>query len=224
MNDARPGHGQPEDGRHARPAAPAGRAGRSTPRRDAGPLRSRRGGQPGRAPARGLAPRRTGPVVGVAGDATFALDAVVAAVQGQPRGRQRGAAVPGRPRRPPSSSRCTTGPTGAEVVLTRRSAVAAQPPRGDQLPRRAAGRGETPEHAALREADEEVALAPDTVELVGRLPPLATVVSLSHIVPGRRPAAGPSRTATGGGRGRAHPPRATAGAGRPGGLPRGVVG
>ena len=43
--------------------------------------------------------------------------------------------------------------------------------------------GETYEDAALREAFEEVALPPASVEVVGRLLPLSTVVSLSYIVP-----------------------------------------
>lgn len=69
------------------------------------------------------------------------------------------------------------------MVLTRRS-QALRNHRGEiSFPGGRLDDGETPEHAALREADEEVALAPEAVELVGRLPPLATVVSLSHIVP-----------------------------------------
>jgi len=43
--------------------------------------------------------------------------------------------------------------------------------------------GETPEQAALREAEEEVCLDPAAVEVVGELDHLATVVSRSHIVP-----------------------------------------
>ena len=186
---ARPGHGQPEDGRHARPAAPAGRAGRARRGVSAGPLSSGSrtapappGRQPGRAPARGLAPRRAGPVVGAAGRRP-----VRAGRRGRRRARaaaerQRGAAVPRRPpvrraRRPPRR------PAGAEVVLTRRS-QSLRSHRGEiSFPGGRLDAGETPEQAALREADEEVALAPEAVELVGRLPPLATVVSLSHIVP-----------------------------------------
>jgi peroxisomal coenzyme A diphosphatase NUDT7 len=115
-------------------------------------------------------------------DATFALDAVVAAVQGQSLAD---AALPLFPGARPSAVLVALheGPTGAEVVLTRRS-QSLRNHRGEiSFPGGRLDDGETPEHAALREADEEVALAPDTVELVGRLPPLATVVSLSHIVP-----------------------------------------
>jgi 8-oxo-dGTP pyrophosphatase MutT (NUDIX family) len=43
--------------------------------------------------------------------------------------------------------------------------------------------GETFEQTALREADEEVGLSPHLVDVVGRLDPLATVVSNSYIVP-----------------------------------------
>ena len=39
------------------------------------------------------------------------------------------------------------------------------------------------EQAALREAFEEVALPPASVDVVGRLLPLSTVVSLSYIIP-----------------------------------------
>jgi 8-oxo-dGTP pyrophosphatase MutT (NUDIX family) len=43
--------------------------------------------------------------------------------------------------------------------------------------------GETYEEAALREAAEEVALPASSIDVVGRLLPLSTVVSLSYIVP-----------------------------------------
>jgi len=75
------------------------------------------------------------------------------------------------------------GPSGAEVILTRRS-WALRNHRGEiSFPGGRIDDGETPEQAALREAHEEVALGPELVEVVGRLPTLATVVSLSHIVP-----------------------------------------
>ena len=75
------------------------------------------------------------------------------------------------------------GPSGAEVILTRRS-WALRNHRGEiSFPGGRIDAGETPEEAALREAHEEVALDPALVEVVGRLPTLATVVSLSHIVP-----------------------------------------
>jgi 8-oxo-dGTP pyrophosphatase MutT (NUDIX family) len=114
--------------------------------------------------------------------ASFALDAVVDAVRRQPPA---GDPLPLFPGARPSAVLVALhdGPAGAEVVLTRRSR-ALRSHRGEiSFPGGRLDEGETPEHAALREADEEVALAPGAVELVGRLPPLATVVSLSHIVP-----------------------------------------
>ena len=75
------------------------------------------------------------------------------------------------------------GPQGAEVVLTRRS-WALTNHRGEvSFPGGRLEPGETPEAGALREAHEEVALDPGAVALVGRLPALSTVVSMSHIVP-----------------------------------------
>jgi 8-oxo-dGTP pyrophosphatase MutT (NUDIX family) len=89
------------------------------------------------------------------------------------------------------------GPRGAEVVLTRRS-WALRSHRGEiSFPGGRLEPGETPEAGALREAHEEVALDPAAVVVVGRLPALSTVVSLSHIVPvvgrlDRRPALRPA--------------------------------
>ena len=114
--------------------------------------------------------------------APFALHAVVDAVRGQPRSAN---AVPLFQGARPSAVLVALhdGPAGAEVVLTRRS-QSLRSHRGEiSFPGGRLDAGETPEQAALREADEEVALAPEAVGLVGRLPPLATVVSLSHIVP-----------------------------------------
>ena len=116
------------------------------------------------------------------GGAALALDAVVHAVRAQPPGANE---VPLFEGARPSAVLVALhdGPAGAEVVLTRRS-QSLRSHRGEiSFPGGRLDAGETPEHAALREADEEVALAPEAVELVGQLPPLATVVSLSHIVP-----------------------------------------
>lgn len=75
------------------------------------------------------------------------------------------------------------GTRGAEVLLTRR-AMHLNNHRGEiSFPGGRVEPGETFEHAALREAHEEVALEPDSVTLVGRLDPLSTVVSRSYIVP-----------------------------------------
>jgi 8-oxo-dGTP pyrophosphatase MutT (NUDIX family) len=75
------------------------------------------------------------------------------------------------------------GRTGPEVLLTRRS-MELRNHRGEvSFPGGRVDPGESFEAAALREADEEVGLAPHLVEVVGRLDPLATVVSNSYIVP-----------------------------------------
>ena len=68
-------------------------------------------------------------------------------------------------------------------MLTRRSRTCAATAAEISFPGGRLDDGETPEAGALREAHEEVALDPEAVELVGRLSTLATVVSLSHIVP-----------------------------------------
>jgi 8-oxo-dGTP pyrophosphatase MutT (NUDIX family) len=75
------------------------------------------------------------------------------------------------------------GPRGAEVILTRRSR-ALRSHRGEiSFPGGRLEPGETPEAGARREAHEEVDLDPAAVELVGRLATLATVSSMSSIVP-----------------------------------------
>ena len=75
------------------------------------------------------------------------------------------------------------GPDGAEVLLTRRS-MHLSSHRGEvSFPGGRLDPGETYEAAALREAHEEVGLAPDLVDVVGHLLPLSTFVSKSWIVP-----------------------------------------
>jgi 8-oxo-dGTP pyrophosphatase MutT (NUDIX family) len=75
------------------------------------------------------------------------------------------------------------GPQGAEVLLTRRS-MRLRNHRGEiSFPGGRLDEGETYEQAALREAAEEVAMPPESIEIVGRLLPLSTVVSLSYIIP-----------------------------------------
>ena len=75
------------------------------------------------------------------------------------------------------------GPQGAEVLLTRRS-MQLRSHRGEiSFPGGRVEPGESFEAAALREADEEVALPASRVEIVGYLDPLSTVVSRSFIVP-----------------------------------------
>jgi len=75
------------------------------------------------------------------------------------------------------------GPHGAEVLLTRRSMHLRNHKGEISFPGGRLDEGETYEEAALRDAWEEVAMPPTSVEVVGRLLPLSTVVSLSYIVP-----------------------------------------
>jgi 8-oxo-dGTP pyrophosphatase MutT (NUDIX family) len=75
------------------------------------------------------------------------------------------------------------GPTGAEVLLTRR-AMHLRNHRGEvSFPGGRLDPGETYVEAALREAEEEVGLPRSAAEVVGIMQPLSTLVSLSWIVP-----------------------------------------
>ena len=75
------------------------------------------------------------------------------------------------------------GPTGAEVLLTRRS-LEMRSHRGEvSFPGGRRDPGESYVDAALREAHEEVGLHPSAVEVVGQLHPIGTWVSRSWIVP-----------------------------------------
>jgi len=75
------------------------------------------------------------------------------------------------------------GHDGAEVLLTRRT-MELSSHRGEiSFPGGRVDGDETDEDAALREAHEEVALAPTSVRIVGTLAPLSTLVSRSFIVP-----------------------------------------
>lgn len=71
----------------------------------------------------------------------------------------------------------------AGVLLTRRSAALRNHSGEMSFPGGRIDGGETAEEAALREAHEEVGLDPASVEIIGELNHLATVVSRSHIVP-----------------------------------------
>ncbi len=75
------------------------------------------------------------------------------------------------------------GPTGAEVLLTRRS-MNLTSHRGEvSFPGGRLDPGEDSLSAALREAHEEVGLVSDLVTIVGELYPIGTYVSRSWIVP-----------------------------------------
>ena len=74
-------------------------------------------------------------------------------------------------------------PGGPQVLLTRRS-WALRTHRGEiSFPGGRIDPGETPTHAALREAHEEVGLEPELVAVRGELTHLNTVASRSYIVP-----------------------------------------
>lgn len=75
------------------------------------------------------------------------------------------------------------GPTGAEVLLTRRSMEMRSHPGEVSFPGGRLDPGESYVDAALREAHEEVGLLPSAVEVVGQLHPIGTWVSRSWIVP-----------------------------------------
>ena len=75
------------------------------------------------------------------------------------------------------------GPDGAEVLLTRRSESLTSHRGEISFPGGRVDTGETYEAAALREANEEVALDPAMVQLGGRLDPISTIGSRSFIVP-----------------------------------------
>jgi 8-oxo-dGTP pyrophosphatase MutT (NUDIX family) len=114
----------------------------------------------------------------------FDLELVLEAL-GARRPAGRGTEAPVFPQARPSAVLVAMhdGAEGAELILTRRS-WALRNHRGEvSFPGGRLEPGETPEAGALREAHEEILLEPSTVELIGRLPTLATVVSMSHIVP-----------------------------------------
>lgn len=75
------------------------------------------------------------------------------------------------------------GPTGAEVLLTRRSMQLRNHKGEISFPGGRCDPGETPIDTALREAHEEVGLAPTRPNVVGELGHLSTFVSKSYIVP-----------------------------------------
>lgn len=75
------------------------------------------------------------------------------------------------------------GPSGAEVLLTRRSMELRNHKGEISFPGGRCDPGESPVETALREAHEEVGLEPDQPRVVGELSHLSTIVSKSYIVP-----------------------------------------
>jgi 8-oxo-dGTP pyrophosphatase MutT (NUDIX family) len=91
---------------------------------------------------------------------------------------------------PPAGSRASAvlvpifdGPSGPEVVLTRRSQVLTSHKGEVSFPGGRVDAGETFIQAAIREAYEEINLEPSHVQVIGEMNPLSTYVSNSHIVP-----------------------------------------
>jgi 8-oxo-dGTP pyrophosphatase MutT (NUDIX family) len=107
---------------------------------------------------------------------------IVAALAGSPPGRPLAPAFPDA-RLSAVLVALADGDRGAEVLLTRRS-MDLRHHRGEiSFPGGRVDPGETPIDAARREAMEEVALAPEAVDVVGELEHLNTAVSRSYIVP-----------------------------------------
>ena len=75
------------------------------------------------------------------------------------------------------------GPSGAEVLLTRRSQNLRNHRGEISFPGGRCDPGETAEQTALRETEEEVGLSMARPSVVGELPHLSTVVSKSYIIP-----------------------------------------
>jgi 8-oxo-dGTP pyrophosphatase MutT (NUDIX family) len=91
---------------------------------------------------------------------------------------------------PPAGSRASAvlvpifdGPSGPEVVLTRRSQVLTSHKGEVSFPGGRVDAGETFIQAAIREAYEEINLEPSHVQVIGEMNSLSTYVSNSHIVP-----------------------------------------
>jgi 8-oxo-dGTP pyrophosphatase MutT (NUDIX family) len=93
-------------------------------------------------------------------------------------------ALPGRARRP-AAVLCALfdEEEQAQVVLTRRSSRLKSHSHQVSFPGGRLDTGEQPANAALREAQEEVGLDPEQVELIGRLTKLRTVMNPAAITP-----------------------------------------
>ena len=108
------------------------------------------------------------------------------------RAAPRSSSTPRRPRRststaastPPCSCRSTSRGGELHAVFTAPPRRPAPPRRRDLVPRRAPGRPtRRPAPTALREAEEEIGLPPDAVELVGALPPTPTFATNYAVYP-----------------------------------------
>lgn len=99
--------------------------------------------------------------------------------------RERAPLVPTFPDARPSAVlvALADGPSGAEVLLTRRAQHLSSHRGEMSFPGGRLDPGESPVEAALREAEEEVGLARSAVEVRCELDHLSTVVSRSYIVP-----------------------------------------
>ena len=75
------------------------------------------------------------------------------------------------------------GPAGPDLLLTERSRTMRSHPGQVSFPGGSIDPGETPEQAALREAQEETGLDPQGVEVIGRLPQLHIPVSNFAVTP-----------------------------------------
>jgi 8-oxo-dGTP pyrophosphatase MutT (NUDIX family) len=113
---------------------------------------------------------------------TITVADVVARLEGTPAGRPVLTAFPDA-RLSAVLIALADGPTGAEVLLTRRSQDLRHHRGEVSFPGGRLDAGETAIEGALREADEEVGLDPSAVTVVGELDHLSTVVSRSYIVP-----------------------------------------
>jgi 8-oxo-dGTP pyrophosphatase MutT (NUDIX family) len=110
------------------------------------------------------------------------LDSLAATVAARGPGRPAAFVVPGA-RFAAVLIALFPGDRGAEVVLTRRATTLLHHRGEISFPGGGIDPGETAADAALREAQEEVALDPSLVTLVGELDHLATMVSRNVIVP-----------------------------------------
>ncbi len=128
---------------------------------------------------------------------TVTVDEIAVALADAPPGRP---LAPAFPDARPSAVlvALADGPSGAEVLLTRRS-WDLRSHRGEiSFPGGRIDAGESPADAARREAWEEVGLDPAATDVIGELEHLSTVVSRSYIVPvvGRLPSVVPLAAAS----------------------------